>query len=200
MSRDLSELIIPFRDKMEELLSTCEDSGYAMRPYFTMRSPFEQAKFWRQSRSSEEIAEKVRWLKQHDAGFIAHCIDSVGPQYGPHVTNAIPGLSWHQWCEAADCFWLLDNRAEWSTRKQVNGINGYRNYADLARQLNLTAVGTGARSRTGHMCSSVLSPTPGGSSVWRISTKRCASVSKNCIRLETSESRRHMEPGRKCGV
>lgn len=141
MSRDLSRLITPFRDKVEELLLSCGDSGYTMRPYFTARSPLEQARLWRQSRSSEEIREKVRWLGQNGADFIAYCIEAVGPQYGPHVTNAIPGLSWHQWGEAVDCFWLLESRAEWSTRKQIDGVNGYHNYANLARQIGLTAGG-----------------------------------------------------------
>lgn len=141
MSRDLQALITPFKDKIEELLSSCMNSGYTMRPYFTKRDPLEQARLWRQSRSREEIVEKLRWLNQNNAVFIAHCIESVGPQYGSHVTNAIPGLSWHQWGEAVDCFWLLEGRAEWSTRKQVGSINGYHNYADLARQSGLTAGG-----------------------------------------------------------
>ena len=57
------------------------------------------------------------------------------------MTNAIPGLSWHQWGEAVDCFWLLDNKAEWSTRKQVNGVNGYANYAATASAMGLNAGG-----------------------------------------------------------
>jgi len=141
MSRDLNLLLAAFREPVERLLESCAVSGYTMRAYFTVRSPFEQAKLWRQSRSREEIAEKLQWLRQNGGSFVAHCIESVGPQYGPHVTNAVPGLSWHQWGEAVDCFWLLDGKAEWSTRKQVEGVNGYRNYAGLAAQAGLTAGG-----------------------------------------------------------
>jgi hypothetical protein len=141
MSRDMSALVEPFREKVEELLQACDSAGYTMRPFFTLRSPFEQARLWRQSRSSEEIAERIQWLRQHGGDFIAHCIDSVGPQYGQHVTNAVPGLSWHQWGEAVDCFWLLDGKAEWSTRKRVGDRNGYRNYAELAGRAGLTPGG-----------------------------------------------------------
>jgi peptidoglycan LD-endopeptidase CwlK len=57
------------------------------------------------------------------------------------VTNALPGLSWHQWGEALDCFWVVDGAAEWSTRRLVNGLNGYHVYADEAKRLELTAGG-----------------------------------------------------------
>ena len=141
MSRDLNDLIPEFKPKIEELLNLCEQSGYTMRQFFTLRTPFEQGILWRQSRSSEEVRQKISELRNSGADFLAHCIDSVGPQNGRHVTNAIPGFSWHQWGEAVDCFWLLDGNAEWSTRKKVNGMNGYVNYADKARALGLSAGG-----------------------------------------------------------
>ncbi len=141
MSRDLNDLAPEFLPKVEKLLLLCEESGYLMRPFFTLRSPFEQGKLWRQSRSSQEVQQKIASLKNNGGEFLAHCIESVGPQNGRHVTNAIPGLSWHQWGEAVDCFWLLEGKADWSTRKKVEGINGYRNYAEKAKSLDLDAGG-----------------------------------------------------------
>lgn len=141
MSRDLDTLVPEFRAKVDELLRLCDQSGYSMRPFFTLRTPFEQAKLWRQSRTTQEIRNRIAELKNGDADFLAHCIDSVGPQNGRHVTNAIPGLSWHQWGEAVDCFWLLDGNAEWSTRRRINDLNGYVNYGEKARSLGLTAGG-----------------------------------------------------------
>ena len=141
MSRDLKLLVVDFRAKVEKLLHRCEQSGYTMRPFYTLRSPFEQGILWRQSRSTEEVQNKIEELKNNEADFLAYCIESVGPQNGRHVTNAIPGYSWHQWGEAVDCFWLLQGKAEWSTRKKVNGVNGYVNYAKLADTLDLTAGG-----------------------------------------------------------
>ncbi|MGD8379618.1 MAG: M15 family metallopeptidase [Gammaproteobacteria bacterium] len=141
MSRELEDLVPEFRTAVRDLLDHCSASGYPMRQFFTLRTPFEQGKLWRQSRSTEQIQRELRKLRDRGAPFLAHCIESVGPQYGRHVTNAIPGFSWHQWGEAVDCFWLVDSNAEWSTRKKHNGKNGYRNYAELAKDLDLTAGG-----------------------------------------------------------
>jgi hypothetical protein len=124
-----------------ELLKRCKDSGYEMRPYFTLRDPFKQAEFWRQSRSIEEIEEKISEFKDAEAMFLAYCIESVGPQFGDHVTNAPPGYSWHQWGEAMDCFWLVEGKAIWSDQKKINGVNGYRNYAKIAIEIGLTSGG-----------------------------------------------------------
>lgn len=141
MSRDLDDLTPEFKVKAEELIRLCDESGYPMRPYFTLRTPFEQGKLWRQSRSSAKVQEKITYLKNQDAEFLAYCIESVGPQNGDPVTNAIPGLSWHQWGEGLDCYWLLNGDAEWSETKEVNGVNGYKNYVQKALSLNLTAGG-----------------------------------------------------------
>lgn len=141
MSRELDVLVPEFRTKVEQLLSECQASGYPMQQYFTIRTPFEQGKLWRQSRSNQQVEQKINELRSNGAEFLAHCIESVGQQNGNHVTNAIPGLSWHQWGEAVDCFWLLNGNAEWSTRKQINGMNGYVNYANIAKSLGLTSGG-----------------------------------------------------------
>ena len=113
--------------------------GIVMQPYFTLRDPFTQAKLWRQSRTAIEILNKINDLKCQQANFLAHCIESVGKQYGEHVTNAIPGLSWHQWGEAVDSVWVVNNKSEWSLQKTINGLNGYMVYAAEAKKLGLDA-------------------------------------------------------------
>lgn len=137
MPIDSSLLVPDFKDKLKSLLDACNGQGVEMRPYFGIRSPFEQAKLWRQSRAHEEIEQKIAWLRAQGASFLADCLESVGPQNGPPVTNAIPGLSWHQWGEAADCAWVVDGKTEWSTQRKVGGINGYRVYAGQAVELGL---------------------------------------------------------------
>ncbi len=137
MSRDLNDLVPEFRTRVETLLAACDAAGYPMRPFFTLRTPFEQGALWRQSRTGQEVRGKIAELRGNGAEFLAHCIESVGPQSGRHVTNAIPGMSWHQWGEAVDCFWLVDGQAEWSTRRKINNLNGYGNYADQAVTLDL---------------------------------------------------------------
>jgi peptidoglycan LD-endopeptidase CwlK len=126
-----------FGQKLNGLLSACAEQQVIMRPFFRIRSPLDQAKLWRQSRTREEIKRKIDWLHNQRATFLADCIELVGPQHGPPATDAIPGLSWHQWGEAADCLWVVDGKAEWSSKKQVNGKNGYQVYADQAAALGL---------------------------------------------------------------
>jgi peptidoglycan LD-endopeptidase CwlK len=141
MAISLEKLEPAFREKVESLLHTLNTIGVEMRPYFGIRTPQEQAMLWRQSRSREEIASAINRLRLGAANFLAEVLDEVGPQNGPHVTNALPGLSWHQWGEAVDCFWAVNGTAEWSATKLIDGINGYRIYAERAREAGLEAGG-----------------------------------------------------------
>lgn len=140
-SRNVDDLVPEFSQKAKSLITNCKNRGYGMRPFATLRSPFEQAKLWRQSRSREEIQDRINEYKHKGATFLAYCLESVGPQEGRRVTSVGPGFSWHQWGEAMDCFWLVDRKAEWSTRKKINGLNGYHVYAEEAVALGLTAGG-----------------------------------------------------------
>lgn len=145
MPADLTLLVPEFRTRTELLLANCASRGVVMRPYFGLRDPFTQAKLWRQSRSIEEIRAKILDFRAKNAFFLADCLESVGPQQGERVTNAPPGLSWHQWGEAVDCFWLVDDKAEWSDRRLVNGMNGYRVYAEKALRIGVEAGGLWSR-------------------------------------------------------
>lgn len=138
---DLAELKPEFATKVDQLLTNCQSRGVVMRPFFTIRTPLEQAKLWRQSRSTEEINAQVASLRKQGASYLAQCIVDVGPCNGPQVTNAIPGLSWHQWREAVDCFWFVNGKAEWDYTKNIKGINGYKIYVEEAKKLGLTPLG-----------------------------------------------------------
>ncbi len=140
-SRDINDLIPKLRPIAKELLKNCLARGIEMRPSQTLRDPFEQARLWRQARPGGEIKAKIKDLQSAGADFLAHCLESVGPQHGGHVTDAPPGLSWHQWGEAMDCFWLVDGKAEFSISKLVKGQNGYRVYVEEAQKLGLTPGG-----------------------------------------------------------
>jgi peptidoglycan L-alanyl-D-glutamate endopeptidase CwlK len=43
--------------------------------------------------------------------------------------------------EAMDCFWVVEGKAEWSTRKTIDDVNGYKVYAEEAVNLGLEAGG-----------------------------------------------------------
>ena len=124
-----------FRAKVEQLLANLARQGFTLRPYCTVRDPFEQAKLWRQSRSSQQIKTMVARLRAQGAGRIAACIEEVGPRSGKPVTNAVPGYSWHQYGEAIDCFLLdKDGHADWDS-----SALGYVAYAREATALGLRA-------------------------------------------------------------
>lgn len=140
MAVSLDDLEPEFRDLVKATLSDCKAAGVDMVPYFTIRTPLVQAKLWRQSRTTSQIRDKIQQLRDASADFLADCIEEAGPQNGPRVTGAIPGLSWHQWGEAVDCFWKVNGKAEWSP--EVSGSkNGYRIYAHLGTQRGLIAGG-----------------------------------------------------------
>ncbi len=139
MNPILTQLVDGFQQKVVQLLQNCAARGITMQPYFALRDPFTQARLWRQSRTTYEIQKKIKELNNQQAPFLAHCLESVGPQQGAHVTNAIPGLSWHQWGEAVDSVWVVNKQAVWSTEQTVNGLNGYMIYADEARKIGLDA-------------------------------------------------------------
>ncbi len=111
-----------------------------MVPYEKLRTPQIQAEYWVQGRTKNDIAKKISELKDKMAYFLAECIESANPQKGPVITNAIPGLSWHQWGEAIDCYWLKDRKACWDfDTKDSNNRNGYKIYANEATKLGLDA-------------------------------------------------------------
>lgn len=137
MARDLALLEADFQEKVRKLLALCEKDGFPMKPFYTLRSVYDQAKLYRQSRTKAEIDAAHSYLMDRGAPFLAGVLLSVGPQNGAWATNALPGFSWHQHGEAVDCYWLVNGNAEWSTSKLVNGENGYNVYAKNAQKLGL---------------------------------------------------------------
>jgi peptidoglycan L-alanyl-D-glutamate endopeptidase CwlK len=142
MAVDLTQLDQDFQVKIQELLTACSNAGYSMRPNEGIRSPFEQGRLWRQSRTGAIVHSKINQLDANGQTFLAECIRRPGPSNGDHVTNAIPGLSWHQWGNALDCVWIMPDGSEnWSDTSLLNGKNGYHVYADIATDLGLNAGG-----------------------------------------------------------
>ena len=131
----LDALTPEFRGKVTTLLQMLAAQGHTLVPYCTERTPFEQARLWRQSRSTQQIATTTQRLRQQGAPRIAACIESVGPCNGKPVTNALPGYSWHQYGQAVDCFLLnKDGHADWDASAQ-----GYAAYAAAAKEIGLRA-------------------------------------------------------------
>lgn len=84
------------------------------------RSPWAQARVWRQSRTTEQVRSEAAMLASRGAPWLSDVLLSVGPQAGAlgrHVTRALPGASWHQWGEALDVAAMIDGRPTWATER-----------------------------------------------------------------------------------
>jgi hypothetical protein len=139
MSNSLSDLVPEFAPQAKELLQRCDDLHIVMRITETLRTPFIQAKLWRQSRTKAVVQARIQKLRVDGAPFLASCLERVGPQSGDPVTNALPGLSWHQWGEAMDCVWIANGKETFSLKLKVGGLNGFHVYAEQAEKMGLTA-------------------------------------------------------------
>ncbi len=134
MSRDLSLLQPKFKDKIDLILFNCKKEGYILTPFCTERNPWEQARLWRKSRTTEQVKKKISFLNSKKAYFLARVLDEVGPQkIGGWKTNSLPGTSWHQFGMAIDCFLEIDKRACWDELHP-----GYFCYYYQARKQGLT--------------------------------------------------------------
>lgn len=58
----------------------------------------------------------------------------AGPSSGPHVTNAIPGLSWHNYGEAVDSYAIVRGEISWNE-------DDYEVYCEEAEQEGLYSYG-----------------------------------------------------------
>jgi peptidoglycan L-alanyl-D-glutamate endopeptidase CwlK len=120
-SRRLSDLNAETRHRagIAQAEFACNDTGYELLIYCTYRSPIEQAKLYRQSRSTVEIDRKATMLTDRGFDFLAAILWGVGPQagrLGSHVTKAGPGESWHQYKLAFDAVPVLGGKLLWDSR------------------------------------------------------------------------------------
>lgn len=132
---------------MRTLLNIMQDKYQVeMVPYFGLRTLEDQAKLWRQSRSRGEVVAKINELRLNKAFFLSDVLEKVGPQQGPHVTNAIPGFSWHNWGLACDCYWKSNGIPNWD-----GDALGYKLFYKEGIKLGLTSGFVFSFKDAGHM-------------------------------------------------
>lgn len=134
-SRSLDDLIPDLKDKALKLVENCKSRGATILIYCTLRDLEDQARLYRQSRSSSDVYNKIATLRRNGYDYLADVIEKVGPQFGKlgqHVTNAGPGESWHNLREAFDAVPLINGKAEWNTSHPH-----WKIYGEEATKLNL---------------------------------------------------------------
>lgn len=142
MTDKLAGLQPEFLAKVNQLLANCKSKhNLTMVPIQGLRTIQEQAKRWRQGRSSDMVAAQIQRLKDNGAPYLASVLDGVGPQpVGKIVTGAIPGHSWHNWGYAVDCYvshngkLIFDNK---DPLMKTIGASGYKKYAEEAQLIGL---------------------------------------------------------------
>ena len=112
-SRKLTDLTPNVQDKAEKIKMFCNVRGLDILIYCTLRTLEEQAKLYRQSRSFAIIERKIEELNRMGFDFLANILIDVGSQSGPHVTNAGPGESWHNYAMAFDGVPVVGGKALW---------------------------------------------------------------------------------------
>jgi peptidoglycan LD-endopeptidase CwlK len=135
MAADLDQLDPVFKAKMLQVYAACMARGYEFRPNFTGRTPWEQARLWRQGHSFEQVQSEAVRLGSAGARYLADILLAVGPQHGPWATNALPGMSWHNFkpAKACDSFLLIDGKVVWD-----GGHPGYLALAEGGAAVGLT--------------------------------------------------------------
>ncbi len=137
-SRNLEDLEPEVADAAHRVLEVCTEVGIDLLIYCTLRSPAEQARLYRQSRSIETIMKKVRSLRARGFDYLAEILLEVGPQSGPHVTNAGPGESFHNYGLAFDAVPMIGGKPAWN---YLNAREQWDAYGECVRQVGLEWAG-----------------------------------------------------------
>lgn len=116
-----------FKTQVYTAWDLCWRDGVELQPFFGIRDPWTQARMWRRSRSSTRVDSQLAKMRDGENGlylpWLADVLEEVGPQpdgvYETETTwatNAVPGLSWHQWGQACDFFLRNpDGSANWDS-------------------------------------------------------------------------------------
>ncbi|WP_088330687.1 M15 family metallopeptidase [Lacimicrobium sp. SS2-24] len=138
-SRDLNDLVPAAKHNAEKVIQACKQAtDFDLLIYCTLRTLEEQARLYRQSRSRAEINHKIAKYQQRGFGFLADILEAVGPCYGPHVTNAAPGESWHNYGEAWDAVPLIGGKPAWN---YLQAKMYWDAYGEAVRQVGMNWAG-----------------------------------------------------------
>lgn len=130
----LKRLSPQVRRKAEEVISLCGKEHFDLIIFSGLRKLEEQAIRYRQSRSWEEIKQKIKQLRNNGFSYLADIIEEVGPREGPFITYNAPGESWHNYAEAWDAVPYVKYRLAWNYKVYVNK---WKIYGDAVRKVGM---------------------------------------------------------------
>lgn len=112
-SRNIEDLIPDVQIAANLIVGGCANEDVDIMIYCTLRPLEEQARLYRQSRTLVEIKHKIDKFRDRGLGFLADILQYAGPWNGPHVTNAAPGESWHNYAEGFDAVPMVGGKPVW---------------------------------------------------------------------------------------
>jgi len=127
MSRRLDDLVPELEVKAKTIKQECANNGVDLLIYCTLRTLEEQARLYRQSRTTATVKVEVDRLNNKGFDFLADVLWNVGPvpgKLGKHVTHVSPGSSWHNFGMAFDAAPLVSGDCMWNTRHSHWNIYG----------------------------------------------------------------------------
>lgn len=140
-SRKLSDLTPEMQHKAQNFYHAAYELGLTILIYCTYRSLEEQAILFRQSRTLTKIQDEARNLEYvYKRADLAEILLGVGPQSGPHVTNASPGKSMHNYKMAFDGVPLVAGKPVWGAR-EIEDNRMWNNYGHAAEEAGLEWAG-----------------------------------------------------------
>ena len=137
-SRKLEDLSTDISKNALRVLKVLDDVGVDLLIYCTLRPLEEQARLYRQSRPWSKIKDKIIKLNNRGYDYLGSVLDEVGPCNGPHVTNAGPGESWHNYAEAWDAVPLIGGKPAWN---YFNAKSEWDAYGECVRQVGMVWAG-----------------------------------------------------------
>jgi len=141
MSRRIEDLDSGTRAKAERFLVLTEEAGLDVLIYCTLRTFTDQAILYRQSRTLSVIKKMAHELSDtYGRSDLANILLEAGPQSGPHVTNAAPGQSLHNYGKAFDGVPLRGGKPVWGTSDK-DDIRLWTVYGELAEMAALEWAG-----------------------------------------------------------
>ena len=142
MAAELSLLTPDFRKQLIKSLTKAKEQKLTIEVLSTVVSPMEQAALWKQGRSRVDAELKTLALENAKAPYLADCMRRSSPQGTNLVTDILPGMSWHQWGEAASIVWVDGtNKLNWSASFMRGGFNGYHAFANILNEFSIVCGG-----------------------------------------------------------
>lgn len=123
-----------FHDKLYAFIDKCQALDIVLSFDKGFVHPTEQAKLWKQSRSDSQIDEKIAELDAAGASFLVKLLSEASPKPGVHMTDDLPGCTWHNWGQAYIYTVLGEDGRDLIPTSSV-----YQKTAEIAKSVGLTS-------------------------------------------------------------